>query len=79
MSKMARACQAAAHRHERASAHYRHSARRLANGEHTAAAKERDLARDLSEKARLDEIGLRPDGVAPDGRSGGEAAWHVTG
>jgi hypothetical protein len=79
MTKMARTCEEAAHQHERAAAHYRHSARHLANGEHAAAAKERDLALDHSEKARIDEIGLRPDGVAAEGRTVSESAWHFMG
>ncbi len=79
MSKMARACEEAAHQHDRAAAHYRHSARHLSNGEHAAAAKQRDLALDHSEKARIDEVGLRPDGVADDGRTKSEAAWHFMG
>ena len=79
MSKMARACEEAAHQHDRAAAHYRHSAKHLANGEHAAAAKERDLAHDHSEKARIDEVGLRPDGVAADGQTRSEAAWHFMG
>jgi hypothetical protein len=79
MSEMARACEEAAHQHDRAAAHYRHSARHLAKGEHTAAAKERDLALDHSEKARIDEVGLRPDGKLSEGRTKAEAAWHFMG
>jgi hypothetical protein len=79
MSKMARACEEAAHQHDRAAAHYRHSAKHLENGEHAAAAKERDLALDHSEKARIDEVGLRPHGVTDDGRTRSEAAWHFMG
>ncbi|MHC2103587.1 hypothetical protein [Methylobacterium sp. CM6246] len=79
MSKMARICEEAAHQHGRAAAHYRYSARHLTNGEHAAAAKERDLALDHSDKARIDEIGLRPDGVVSDGRTRSEAAWHFMG
>lgn len=79
MSKMARTCEDAARQHDRAAAHYRHSAKHLANGEHAAAAKERDLALDHSEKARIDEIGLRPDGVVSDDRTKSEAAWHFMG
>lgn len=77
-SDMERACAAAAHQHDRAAAHYRHSAKHLAKGELTAAAKERDLALDHSEKARIDEVGLRPEG-ASDGQTKGEAAWHFMG
>lgn len=73
-SKMSQACTEAAHQHDRAAAHYRHSAKHLANGEHAAAAKERDLALDHSEKARIDEVGLRPDGAADEGRTKSEAA-----
>ncbi|MCJ2015599.1 hypothetical protein [Methylobacterium sp. J-076] len=76
MSKMARSCKDAAHQHERAAAHYRYSARHLANGHPTAAAKERDLALDHSEKARTEETGLRPDGVAAAERTRSQAAWH---
>ena len=79
MSKMARACEEAAHQHDRAAAHYRHSARNLAKGENAPAAKEGDLALDHSEKARIDEVGFRPDGVADDARSNFEAAWHFMG
>lgn len=79
MSKLARVCEEAAHQHDRAAAHYRHSAKHLVKGEHAAAAKERDLALDHSEKARIDEIGLRPDGRAPDDRNKAEAAWHFMG
>lgn len=79
ISKLAWRCEEAAHQHDRAAAHYRHSAKHLANGEHAAAAKERDLALDHSEKARIDEIGLRPDGVADEGRTKSEAAWHFMG
>ncbi|MCJ2095127.1 hypothetical protein MKK67_21865 [Methylobacterium sp. J-072] len=79
MTRMAQTCEKAAHQHDRAAAHYRQSARHLANGEHAAAAKERDLALDHSEKARIDELGLRPDGVASDGRARAEAAWHFMG
>ena len=75
MTGMARACKEAAHQHDRAAAHYRHSARHLANGEHAAAAKERDMALDHSEKARIEEVALRPDGLAHDRRAA-EAAWH---
>lgn len=79
MTEMARTCKEAAHQHDRAAAHYRHSARHLANGEHAAAAKERDLALDHSEKARIDEIGLRPDGMVHDKPTESEAAWHFVG
>jgi hypothetical protein len=79
MSKMARICEEAAHQHDRAAAHYRHSAKHLANGEHAAAAKERDLALDHSEKARIDEVGLRPDGIVSHERTMSEAAWHFMG
>ncbi|MCJ2125608.1 hypothetical protein [Methylobacterium sp. J-077] len=79
MTEMERACAKAAHQHERAAAHYRHSARHLAKGEHTAAVKERDLALDHSEKARIDEVVLRPDGKLPEGRNTAEAAWHFMG
>lgn len=78
-TRIERSCEEAAHQHDRAAAHYRHSARHLAKGEHTAAAKERDLALDHSEKARIDEVGLRPDGADPDGRTKAEAAWHFMG
>ena len=74
-----RACAEAAHQHDRAAAHYRHSARHLAKGEHAAAANERDLALDHSEKARIDEAGLRPDGKAVDGRTDADKAWHFMG
>ena len=50
-----------------------------ANGEHAAAAKERDLALDHSEKARIDEVGLRPDGIVSHERTTSEAAWHFMG
>ncbi|GJE40530.1 hypothetical protein QO016_005001 [Methylobacterium persicinum] len=79
MSKMALTCKDAAHQHERAAAHYRHSARLLANGQPTAAAKERDLALERSEKARADETGLRPDGVASSERTRSQAVWHFMG
>ncbi|MBO1021932.1 hypothetical protein IPV08_18420 [Methylobacterium sp. SD274] len=79
MSKMARTCEEAAHQHDRAAAHYRHSAKHLEKGEHAAAAKERDLALDHSEKARIDEVGLRPDGLALNERTVSEAAWHFMG
>ena len=83
-TKLARICEEAAHQHDRAAAHNRHSARHLAKGEHTATAKERDMALNNSDKARVDEIDLRPDGMKPDGmkpddRTKSEAAWHVTG
>ncbi|MCJ2042949.1 hypothetical protein MKK58_00010 [Methylobacterium sp. J-078] len=78
MSKMAQACEEAAHQHDRAAAHYRHSARHLAKGETAAAAKERDLALDHSEKARIDEVGLRPEAAAEkEARS--EEAWRFMG
>ncbi|WP_232628015.1 hypothetical protein [Methylobacterium sp. Leaf118] len=79
MSKMARACEEAGHQHDRAAVHYRHSVKHLSNGEHVAAAKERNLALGHSEKAQIDEVGLRPDGVADDGRTRSEAAWHFMG
>lgn len=79
MTKMARTCEEAAHQHDRAAAHYRHSAKHLAKGEHAAAAKERDLALDHSEKARIDEVALRPDGMAHDKPTASEAAWHFMG
>lgn len=79
MSKMARTCEEAAHQHDRAAAHHRHSVRHLANGAHAAAATERDLALDHSEKARIAEVGLRPDGAVSDDRTKSEAAWHFMG
>lgn len=75
MTEMARTCEEAGHQHDRAAAHYRHSARHLANGEH-AAARERDLALSHSEMARIEEAALRPDGIVHDRRSAAEAAWH---
>ncbi len=78
-TELERSCEAAAHQHDRAAAHYRHSVRHLARGEHTADAKERDRALDHSEKARVDEVGLRPDGKLPEGRTKAEAAWHFMG
>ena len=80
MSKidLERACAEAAHQHDRAAAHYRHSARHLARGEHAAAAKERDLALDHSEKARIDEVGLRPDAAA-EAKAQSEEAWRFMG
>jgi hypothetical protein len=79
MRKMARTCEEAAHQHDRAAAHYRHSAKHLAKGEHAAAVKERDLALDHSDKARIDELALRPDGMASEIRTQSEAAWHFVG
>ena len=76
MTEMARTCEEAAHQHDRAAAHYRHSARHLANGEHAAAAKERDLALDHSEKARIEEVALRADGIVHERRAAAEAAWR---
>jgi hypothetical protein len=76
---MARTCEEAAHQHDGAATHRGQSARYLANGEHAAAATERDLALDRSEKARIDEIGLRPDGMAGDDRTAAAAAWHFMG
>ncbi|NEU14793.1 hypothetical protein G3T14_22215 [Methylobacterium sp. BTF04] len=73
-AKLERFFEKAAHQHDRAADHYRHSARHLAKGEHTASAKERDRAIDHCEKVRIDEIGLRPDGMATDGRTKSEAA-----
>ena len=73
-----RVCAEAAHQHERAAAHYRHSAKHLAKGEHAAAAKERDLALDHSEKARIDEVGLRSD-AASEEKAGSEEAWRFMG
>lgn len=75
MTEMARTCEQAAHQHDRAAAHYRHSARHLADVEHAAAAKERDLALDHSEKARIVEVALRPDGIVHE-RQAAEAAWR---
>ena len=77
-SDMERACAAAAHQHDRAAAHYTHSAKHLAKGELTAAAKERDLALDHSEKARIDEVGLRSD-AASEEKAGSEEAWRFMG
>jgi len=79
MTQMARICEEAAHQHDRAAAHYRHFAKHLANDEHAAAAKERDLALDHSEKARIEEAALRPDGVVHDPRAAAEEAWHFIG
>jgi hypothetical protein len=76
---MARTCEEAAHQHHRAAAHYRHSAKHLAKGEHAAAVKERDLALVHSDRARIDEIALRPDGIASEIRTQTEAAWHFVG
>lgn len=75
MTEMTQTCEEAAHQHDRAAAHYRHSARHLANGDHAAAAKERDLALSHSEMAQIEEAALRPDGLVHDRRAA-EAAWH---
>lgn len=77
-TELERACEEAAHQHDRAAAHYRHSARHLAKGEHTAAAKERDLALDHSEKARIEEVGLRPERASEE-RARSEEAWRFMG
>jgi hypothetical protein len=78
-SMMARSCEEAAHQHDRAAAHYRHSARHLAKGEHAAAVEERDLALDHSDMARIEELAVRPDGMTSEIRTQTEAAWHFVG
>jgi hypothetical protein len=72
---MALPCEEAAHQHDRALAHHRQSAKLVANGEHAGGREGAgDFTLDDSEKARIDEIGRRPDGIGGDDRTAAAAA-----
>ena len=76
MTKMRRTCEEAAHQHDRAAAHHRHSAKHLADGKPAAAAKESVLALIHSEKARMAETVMAPESSKTNDRTASEAAWH---